>query len=82
MTKNRITGFVAATHTAFHADGSLNLGAIELQAAHLLRNNIHTAFVSGSTGECSSLSFEERRLAGSIKHHCFKPRSVVLPMVF
>ena len=29
-------GLVAATHTPFHADGSLNLGVIEKQAAHLL----------------------------------------------
>lgn len=63
MNNRKSTGFVAATHTAFKADGSLNLAAIEHQAAHLLRNGITTAFVSGSTGECSSLSFEERKLA-------------------
>lgn len=61
MKKLKQTGFVAATHTAFKSDGSLNLAAIEHQAAHLLRNGITTAFISGSTGECSSLSLEERK---------------------
>jgi len=54
-------GLVAAAHTPFHADGSLNLRIIETQAAHFLRNGIKTAFIGGSTGESSSLSLEERR---------------------
>ena len=54
-------GLIAATHTPFHADGSLNLGGIEAQAAHFLRNGIKTVFIGGSTGESSSLSLEERR---------------------
>ncbi len=56
-----LSGLVAATHTPFHADGSLNLGAIENQAVHLLGNKVTLAFVGGSTGECHSLSVEERR---------------------
>src|SRR5687768_14912819 len=56
-----LQGLVAAAHTPFHADGSLNLGPIETQAAHFLRGGIKTAFVGGSTGESSSLSLEERR---------------------
>ena len=63
MTKYRHSGFVAATHTAFSPDGTLNLRAIEAQAAQLLKQNINTAFVSGSTGECSSLTLEERKAA-------------------
>ena len=55
---------VPATHTPFHADGSLNLSVVEKQAAHLLNNNITTVFIGGSTGESSSLTLEERlRLA-------------------
>lgn len=54
-------GLVAATHTPFHSDGSLNLAAVELQAAHLLRNRVLIAFVGGTTGESSSLTLEERR---------------------
>jgi N-acetylneuraminate lyase len=53
-------GLVAATHTPFHADGSLNLAAIESQAAHVLRNGISHVFIGGTTGEYSSLTLEER----------------------
>ncbi len=56
----RLHGLVAATHTPFHADGSLNPGTVEQQAAHLLKNAVTTAFIGGSTGESSSLSLDER----------------------
>src|SRR5262249_56119388 len=42
------------------ADGSLNLLAVERQAAHLLANGISTVFVGGTTGESHSLSLSER----------------------
>jgi N-acetylneuraminate lyase len=51
---------VAATHTPFHVDGSVNLAAVEQQAAHLLKNGINTLFINGSTAESSSLTVEER----------------------
>lgn len=54
-------GLVAATHTPFHDDGSLNLAVIEQQAAHLLNNGVTTVFIGGTTGETSSLTFAERR---------------------
>ncbi|NWG13441.1 MAG: dihydrodipicolinate synthase family protein [Acidobacteria bacterium] len=60
MQQDRIRGLVAATHTPFHEDGSLNLAAVELQAAHLLRTRITAAFISGTTGECHSLTLAER----------------------
>jgi N-acetylneuraminate lyase len=53
-------GLICATHTAFHPDGSLNLGPIESQAAHLLKNGVTTAFIGGSTGESASLTLTER----------------------
>jgi len=58
--KDRLTGFVAAAHTPFKSDGSLNLDMVEAQAAHLLANHIQTAFIAGSTGECHSLALAER----------------------
>ena len=62
MTKqSKLTGLVAATHTPFHLDGSLNLAIVEQQAARLLHDGITTAFIGGSTGESQSLSLEERR---------------------
>ena len=53
-------GLVAATHTPFNPDGSLNLAVVEPQAAHLLKNGVTLAFIGGSTGECHSLTFDER----------------------
>jgi N-acetylneuraminate lyase len=55
-----LSGLVAATHTPFREDGSLNLAIVEKQAAHLLAKNVNKAFIGGSTGEYSSLSLDER----------------------
>ena len=55
-----LTGLTAATHTPFHADGSLNLAVVEQQAEHLLANGVTTVFIGGSTGESHSLSLNER----------------------
>jgi len=54
-------GLVTATHTPFSEDGSLKLGVVEQQAEHLLKNGIAFAFIGGTTGECHSLTLEERR---------------------
>jgi N-acetylneuraminate lyase len=51
---------VAATHTPFHADGSLNVFVIEKQAERLWGDGVRTAFVCGTTGEYSSLTLDER----------------------
>ena len=56
-----LTGLVAATHSPFHADGSLNLAVVEAQAAHLQTSGVRFAFICGSTGESHSLTLEERR---------------------
>lgn len=57
----RLTGLVAATHTPFRADGSLNLAAVEAQAAYLLAHQVTRVFIGGTTGESHSLTLEERR---------------------
>src|SRR5262245_59623579 len=54
-------GLVAATHTPFHADGSLNLDLVEQQATLRLKNRVGHVFIGGSTGESSSLSVDERQ---------------------
>ncbi len=59
-TSQRLHGLVAATHTPFHADGSLNLAVVEQQAAHMLKNEVGVVFIGGSTGESLSLTIEER----------------------
>ena len=59
--KYPLRGLVAAVHTPFRSDGSLNLSVVEAQAAHLVKNRIGFAFVGGTTGESHSLPLEERR---------------------
>jgi N-acetylneuraminate lyase len=54
-------GLIAATHTPFHPDGSLNLGAVEKVAAHLIHDRVGIVFIGGTTGEWSSLTVDERR---------------------
>lgn len=57
----RLSGLIAAPHTAFRADGSLALDVIPLQARLLAHNGVSGAFICGTTGEGSSLTGEERR---------------------
>jgi N-acetylneuraminate lyase len=61
MSHPPLHGLVAATHTPFHQDGSLNLSVVETQAAHLLKNGVQSVFIGGTTGESHSLALEERR---------------------
>lgn len=56
----RLQGLVAATHTPFHSDGSLNLGMVEKQAAQLVADGVSHAFIGGTTGESASLTVDER----------------------
>lgn len=60
MNHPHLTGLIAAPHTPFAADGSLNLAAIETQAEQLAANGVAAAFVCGTTGEGSSLTTAER----------------------
>ncbi len=56
----RLEGLVAAAHTPFKADGSINPGVVELQAKHLASQKVEKVFVTGSTGESSSMQLAER----------------------
>jgi len=60
MSAFKFTGLCTATHTPFHADGSLNLGVVEKQAAFLRSKGITSVFIGGTTGESSSLTAAER----------------------
>ncbi len=59
--KHTLTGLIAAPHTPFHADGTLNAPAIAHQARLLARNGVSGAFICGTTGEGASLTGDERR---------------------
>jgi N-acetylneuraminate lyase len=64
MSAFQFHGLCPATHTPFHADGSLNLAVVERQAAHLLARRIDRVFIGGTTGESVSLKVGERRALG------------------
>jgi N-acetylneuraminate lyase len=52
--------YVPAAHSPLAADGSLAPDVVERQAAFLAGNGIRTVFITGSTGECHSLTCAER----------------------
>jgi N-acetylneuraminate lyase len=60
MNHAKLTGLVAATHTPFKEDGSLNLPIVEKQAAHLVASGVTVVFIGGTTGESHSLTVDER----------------------
>ena len=60
MIAHFIKGLIAATHTPFHHDGSLNLSIVEKQASHLQSTGVSAVFVGGTTGESHSLTVAER----------------------
>lgn len=51
---------IAATHTPFRDDGTLATDVVPAQASFLAAQGIRTVFISGSTGECHSLTHDER----------------------
>lgn len=60
MNPHPLHELVTATHTPFHADGSLAPEVVPAQAAFLATNGIRTVFITGSTGESHSLGCAER----------------------
>jgi N-acetylneuraminate lyase len=56
----RLHEFVAAVFTPLHADGSLAVEVVPVQASFLAANSIRTVFITGTTGECHSLTCDER----------------------
>ena len=62
MDMQKLEGLIAAPFTAFDADGELNLSAVEKQLELLAANGIRGALVGGTTGECGSMTLEERMI--------------------
>ncbi len=56
-----LTGLIPASHTPFRRDGQLNLAMVERQAKLFLEAGMRAVFVAGTTGECASLSVDERK---------------------
>lgn len=57
----KLHGLVAAVHTPFLENGDLNPAAVADQARHLSEQNVKLAFITGSTGESSSMQLAERK---------------------
>lgn len=60
-TSLKLIGLVAAPYTPLHEDGSLNPDAVPALADLLWEAGVRGAFVCGTTGECHSLTVDERR---------------------
>ena len=61
MKTRKLEGLIAAAHTAFNADGSVNYDVIPKQAAMLIKQKVTGVYVSGTTGEGVHCSTEERK---------------------
>ncbi|MFN7141365.1 MAG: dihydrodipicolinate synthase family protein [Limisphaerales bacterium] len=57
---SKIKGLIAAPHSPFHENDTINFDIIRRQAEWLSNNNVTGAFVCGTTGEWSSLTTAER----------------------
>lgn len=56
----KLTGLIAAPHTHFHSDGSVNYPVIDQIADHLIASGVSGAYVLGTTGEGIHCSVAER----------------------
>ncbi|MBR4652614.1 MAG: dihydrodipicolinate synthase family protein [Kiritimatiellae bacterium] len=61
MKTKKLEGLVAAAHTPFAKDGSVDVDQVPRQAAALLKQKVIGAYVCGTTGEGISCSVEERK---------------------
>lgn len=48
---NKLSGLIAAPHTPFAADGSVNYPVIDKIAEHLIASGVSGAYVLGTTGK-------------------------------
>jgi len=61
MKTKKLQGLIAAAHTAFNADGTINYDVVADQAKMLLKQNVTGVYVSGTTGEGVHCSVAERK---------------------
>lgn len=57
-----IRGVIPPIATPFTEAGELDLGSLQKLTEHLIQGGVHGIFCLGSTGECASLTDEERSL--------------------
>lgn len=57
----KLEGLIAAAHTPFNPDGSVNLALVKKQAQTLIKQKVTGVYVSGTTGEGICCSIAERK---------------------
>ena len=57
----KLKGLVAATYTPFREDGTVNRDLIGPMTDHMIERGVDGFYVCGGTGECESLTTEERK---------------------
>ena len=57
----KLEGLIAAAHTPFNTDGSVNLALVKKQAETLIKQKVTGVYVSGTTGEGICCSIAERK---------------------
>ena len=67
MSAFKFTGLCTATHTPFHADGSMNLAVVEQQAAFLRSHGITSVFIKIDIKEVFSSITMTRVASSSIR---------------
>ena len=61
MKVTKLKGLIAAAHTPFNADGSVNLDLVAKQAETLIKQKVTGVYISGTTGEGICCSIAERK---------------------
>ena len=61
MNTKKLEGLIAAPHTPFNADGSVNVAAIPQQIDLLVKQGVVGAYICGTTGEGICCSVAERK---------------------
>lgn len=58
---NKLTGLIAAPHTPFNTDSSVNYPVIDQIAEHLIEQGVNGVYICGTTGEGIQCSVGERK---------------------
>ena len=74
MKIKKLQGLIAAAHTGFNPDGSVNLKVIKDQAKMLIKQKVTGVYVSGTTGEGICCSIAERKAVMDEWVKCAKGR--------
>jgi len=58
---SKLEGLISAVFTPFDRNGAVNYGEIKSYADKIVNDGAHGVFVCGTTGECASMTVDERK---------------------